>query len=160
MVKRDMKERGKELAPIRAEVYAEFEKDPHLNLPELAERFSVSKSTVYSWKKRWDKKRKRGAKAERQSQSLSPVAITWEQIIAVIPDTLVLGTYLVDGFMEKLKRLGETVETKNQEIEKITKQLEMVTSDRGKITQRYNELLRRVRSSAEIGEVRKQLLTG
>lgn len=144
LIGKAVKDRAKELEPVRTQIKAEWLKNPAIRPVEVAPQYGVSESTVYCWFSKWRKK------APGMPQKLLP---TWEAIVQAAPDSIVLGGILLDGLMGKIQllnshneQLQKALDSATQEVEQLRKKLLDITEDRRKVFQAYNELLTKLKT--------------
>lgn len=153
-----MKERGKELAPIRQVAFEIWERNPEIKaikLQSVLKQYGheVNYCTCRAWLDKWreGKGLARKMKVEAEPVKAEPVKvgeITFAQIVQSAPDIETLGVLLFQGMMQKLEEKDTAYDQLRQEnvdqqeiIANLKQDLGRAQGDLNRISREYNDLV-------------------
>lgn len=140
----NMHQRGKELAPKRAEAFRLLDEEPSLTGIQLAERVSVARGTAYSWKARWLRRNTGLHPINKEGLKLPGTHdLTWEEVVAACPDIDALALLVLRGILGAMS-------DKDRQIEELKKQVKDITEDRIRVMANHNALLTKIRSDGHM----------
>lgn len=163
----EMRERGKEMAPIRQIAFEIWGRTPEIKAKKLQSVLKqygkeVNISTCGAWLFKWRKgeglARKRKVEAEPvKAEPVKVGEITFEQIVQAAPDIETLGVLLFQGMMQKLEEMDTAYDLLQQEnvklqeiIANLNKGLEKANGELNRISREYNELMASKKASQGI----------
>lgn len=153
-----MRERGKELAPIRQTAFEIWERTPEIKAVKLQSVLKqygheVNYYTCRAWLVKWGKGKglAKKMKVEAEPVKAEPVKvgeITFAQIVQSAPDIETLGVLLFQGMMQKLEEKDTAYDQLRQEnvdqqeiISTLKQDLGRALGDFNRISREYNELV-------------------
>jgi len=153
-----MKERGKELAPIRQTAFEIWGRNPEIKaikLQSVLKQYGheINISTCGAWLFKWRKGKglARKMKVEAEPMKAEPVKvgeITFAQIVQAIPDIETLGVLLFQGMMQKLEEKDTAYDQLRQEnvdqqeiISTLKQDLGRALGEVNRISREYNDLV-------------------